>query len=71
MIKLLEQECIRKGANLCQSQNVKLKFKHDTTILNIAQIEIKNEKVSFIGRPNVFSHIIDTAQKVNNLPLIF
>lgn len=64
MIKLLDQECIRKQTALCVNRNLKLKFKHDASSLDIADIEIKAEKVSFIGKTHIFSHIIETTNKV-------
>lgn len=64
MMKLLNQECIRKNVNLCTSEQLKLKFKHDTTTLEIADIETNKDKVSFIGITKIFSQIVETTTQV-------
>lgn len=71
MIKLLDQECIRKSKSQCSSKHLTLKLKYDATTIEIAQIEIQNKKVSFVGQINVFSHIIDTSKTVNYYFLLY
>lgn len=64
MMKFLKQICYKKRLSEFANETVQLEFKHGATFLNMAQIKISNQTISFIKTTKIFLQIMDESTRV-------